>query len=291
MKVGLFLMTKKGFFALENLLLNKYESYISFVCLGNDSMVEEDYSNQIERLCKLNKIKYFFRSQISENKIDADYYIAVSWRWMLEKSNLIVLHDSLLPKYRGFAPLVTMLINGETYLGVTALYASEEYDKGDIIFQEKIAINYPIKILDAIDIVGSLYSKIMINIFEAIINQKLICVKQNEDDATYSLWLDYEDYFIDWGWNAEKIKRKVDACGYPFIGARAYLDNQVIVIREVEIENDVKLEQRIVGKNIFIEDGKPIIVCGVGILKINEAFYEESKKSIFPLNKFRIKFK
>jgi methionyl-tRNA formyltransferase len=61
---------------------------------------------------------------LAENEICSDFNIAISWRWMLKVSNLIVIHDSLLPKYRGFSPLVNMLINGEDTLGVTVLFAT-----------------------------------------------------------------------------------------------------------------------------------------------------------------------
>jgi methionyl-tRNA formyltransferase len=53
------------------------------------------------------------------------------------------MHDSLLPKYRGFAPLPNALINGEREVGVTALFASEEYDMGDIVCQRRLAVEYP----------------------------------------------------------------------------------------------------------------------------------------------------
>ena len=87
-----------------------------------------------------------------------DYQLAIGWRWLISGTeNLIVLHDSLLPKYRGFAPLVNSLINGEQEIGVTAIWAGPEFDAGEIIFQEKAGICYPIKIQEAIEIVSGLY--------------------------------------------------------------------------------------------------------------------------------------
>ena len=72
--------------------------------------------------------------------------MAVSWRWMIKhpKNKLIVFHDSILPKYRGFAPLVNMLINGEKEIGVSAIFGADEYDSE--IISEKTTISYPIKI-------------------------------------------------------------------------------------------------------------------------------------------------
>ena len=57
------------------------------------------------------------------------------------------------------------------------------------------------------------------------------------------------------------------------------------------IIDDVKIENRDVGKIIFIKDGYPVIVCGKGLLKITEAVYLNDAKSIFPLKKFRIRLR
>ena len=289
MKIGLFLMTKKGFLVLKNLSNNNYNDLISFVCIGTDNNISNDYSEEIELFCKTNSIYFFFRDNLTVSSFSSDYNIAISWRWMLKVTNLIVLHDSLLPKYRGFSPLVNMLINGEKTLGVTAIFASNDYDRGDVLFQERKSIQYPLKIVDAIDLVCELYCNISINIFKAIIYKKLVTYQQNESDATYCLWLDNDDYFIDWKWGAEKIKRKVDACGFPYLGARTYMDNQIIVIHEVEVISDVNIEQRTVGKNVFLKDNYLAIVCGEGLLKITQAIREETKESIFPLKKYRVK--
>lgn len=289
MKIGLFLMTKKGFLVLENLLRTSYKDTISFVCIGRDNSIQNDYSRDIESICEINSISFFYRNQLEENAIPSDFNIAISWRWILDVSNLIVLHDSVLPKYRGFAPLVNMLINGENKIGVTALMASDEYDKGDILFQIEKNISYPLKIEDAVELVSELYCAISINIIEAILHNQIVLTKQNDSEATYSLWLDNEDYFIDWNWDAEKIKRKIDACGFPYLGAKSHIENQVIIIQDAEIVKDVEIEDRVVGKNIFFIKDYPVIVCGKGLLKITNAVYENNNESIFPLKKFRIK--
>ena len=76
-----------------------------------------------------------------ENKF-LGFKFAIGWKWIIDNtSQLIVLHDSLLPKYRGFSPLVNSLINGDTLTGVTALFASSEYDKGEIIEQAQIGLD------------------------------------------------------------------------------------------------------------------------------------------------------
>lgn len=124
--------------------------------------------------------------------------------------------------------------------GVTALFASSEYDKGDIIAQKSFDINYPIKISEAIDKIEPLYFELVDEIFTKIKSgEQLNATKQDESKASYSLWVDSEDYFIDWSWSAEKIKRFVDAVGYPYDNAKAYLNGEVVKFIDVEIVEDV----------------------------------------------------
>jgi len=165
--------------------------------------------------------------------------------------------------------------------GVTALFASSEYDKGDIITQKSFKIDYPIKINDVIDITKPLYFELIDDIYTKILKSKEISAKkQDENKATYSPWLDEKDYFIDWNWSAKKIKRFVDAVGYPYDNAKAYLNGKIVKFIEVEIVDDVKVEnrKRHIGKVIFIKDGCPVVVCKKGLLKLIDIRDEQNNK-------------
>ncbi len=284
-------MTQKGFDVLNSLITSQQTQFIDFICIGKDSNLEDDCSDKIKKLCEIHSIAYFFKESLLEKKINSDFYIAISWRWLLDLPNLIIIHDSVLPKYRGFAPLVNMLINGENEIGATALFASEEYDKGEIIAQEKITIQYPITIAEAINVVGNLYVNLVNQIISQGVSNSFQPKVQNENEATYSLWLDQDDYFIDWNWTAEKIKRKIDACGFPYDGAKTILENDIIVVEKAEVEQDVQIENRTVGKVIFVKENCPIIVCGKGLLRLTAAKNVNTKENILPLSKFRLKFK
>lgn len=290
-KIGLFLMTEKGYRSLLAVCENNLHHHLSFVCIGRDKAVINDFSLELANLCNKYNIKNYYKSATDTNQYtDSSYNIAISWRWLLKCENLIVFHDSLLPKYRGFAPLVNSLINGEKELGVTALRASEEYDKGNIIVQKKITIKYPILIKEAIKLISPLYQEILIDIIQKIVSgNKLSGYKQNEADATYSLWLNDEDYFIDWNLSSEKIKRKIDACGFPFLFAKSYVSNRIIQIEDCQIVEDVIIENRTSGKVIFINDNYPVIVCGIGLLMIKSAHFTDNNESFLPLKNFRIR--
>lgn len=292
MKISLFLMTNKGYQVLKAVVENSFIQNVDKVIIGLDKSVQNDYSNEIKALCEKHKIEFFFSNQNFE--IVSPFSIAISWRWIvnLKGSKLIVLHDSILPKYRGFAPLVNALINKEDFIGVTALFASSEYDTGSIILQRQIPINYPIKIIDAIEKISALYSEIVISIFEKInSNVVLDSFDQKEEEASYSLWLDSEDYFINWNDSSTKIKRFIDTVGYPYQGAKCLINGEIVVIHNATLVEEVKIENRDIGKVIFVEKNKPVVVCGKGLLRIEEAEYETTKQSLLPLKKFRTRFK
>ena len=83
----------------------------------------------------------------------------------------------------------TALINGDREIGVTMLYATGEYDRGDIIAQSVTSIEYPMKIKDAFEIIHKNYEELALEVANAISEQKeLSAVPQQAEDASYSLW-------------------------------------------------------------------------------------------------------
>ena len=280
-------MSEKGYNVLISLIKNNYKEIIGFVYSKPDKNVQKDYFEEIKNLCLTNNI-LFINSE--NNEIPCDFYIAISWRQIIkDKSNLIILHDSLLPKYRGFSPLVNALINGEKETGVTAIFARQKYDEGPIIIQKKIDIKYPIKIKEAITLISILYNEIALIIFDKIKkNERIVAKEQKHSDATYSLWREEKDYHIDWNMSACSIKRFIDAVGYPYSGAYSIIENTKVRIFNVEELLDVNIPLRQSGKIIYFEKDAPVVVCGKGLLKILEIRNE--KKELYKHLKFRTVF-
>ena len=295
MRVGLYLLNQKGYTVLNDLISAFSYEIISFVVSDFDKGLENDYFEEIKLTCFNNNIKFYNRVDISDySGLYSDYIFAVGWRWLIKSSsNLIVLHDSILPKYRGFSPLVNMLINGEKRIGVTALKASYEYDKGDIIFKKSIEISYPIKIQSAIDLILPLYSDIILKICSQLYEKKeLFLIKQLESEASYSLWRDEIDYLIDWSYDSNDIKRFCDSVGFPYKGASAYINSKKVRILDVEVYCDVIIENRKnnIGKIIFMNAGFPIIVCSSGLLKIKQIISDDDSQSLIGKLNFRTRF-
>jgi methionyl-tRNA formyltransferase len=290
--VTILAMAEKGYAVLKNLLPRFKENIISVI--GSvDSQVYKDYYDEIKALCQDYDV-HFIDKKAFDGRISTEYAIAISWRWMInvEDFKLIIFHDSFLPRYRGFNPLVSALINGDKVVGVTALFAADEYDKGDIISQSAVQIEYPVKIQDAITLVIPAYVEIAHEILSAIVRGRdFTGSEQEEKSATYSLWRDEEDYLIDWQQSSLEIKRFIDAVGFPYRGASTRFDSRLIrILDSVTTPQDVVIENRSPGKVIFIKDSKPVVVCGQGLLKITDMIDDETGQSLIPLPRFRIRF-
>jgi len=289
--VTLFCITEKGYKVLEAIATNSPQ-IIKTVVSARDPNISKDYYNEIETFCKEKGIIFWDRKKFEA--VNSNFAIAVSWRWLIDSSStsLIVFHDSLLPKYRGFAPLVSALSNGDKKIGVTALFATEDYDCGDIIAQSETSVTHPIKIQNAIELLTENYKQLAIDIANRIFEGESISgEKQNEEKASYSLWRDEEDYIINWEMPAEQIKRFIDAVGYPYKGAVTIIGDRKARVLEAEVFPDVHIENRTSGKIIFIKKNCPVIVCGKGLLMITGVVDDDAGNSLLPLNKFRLRLK
>ncbi len=294
MKVLIYALGMKGYALIESLITSGLPIQLE-CCIGSDSDVVNDYSHEIESICKKNNIQCYFHNKNSQNiHFDFDIIFAAGWRKLIKLQNysrLVVFHDSLLPAYRGFAPLVTSLLNKEKVVGVTALLANQRYDTGDIIAQLKCEIHYPTKIAYEIERVSSLYGDLGKKILHNLIffNKELKGTSQDEAKASYSLWLDEDDYKIDWSKSSEQILHFINCVGYPYKGAKTFIEGASVRIFSAETEKDINIINRSPGKVIFMNGIFPIVVCGIGLLKITE-IKNDLGESILPLKRFRTRF-
>jgi methionyl-tRNA formyltransferase len=292
-KILIFSLGEKGFNVIK--ALSSFGNQVSLACvIGEDKNVLDDYSKRLMQWCQVNEITYYFRNK-SNIPIDGyDLYLAAGWRWMIQnisKEKLVVFHDSLLPRYRGFAPLVNALINKERVIGVTALLGSEEYDKGNIILQHCIDVTYPTNIEHEITRISQIYATMAIELVSKLKNDSvnIESFPQDESNASYSLWRDEQDYRINWSDTAENISHFINCLGTPYLGASTTLNDKVVRIHRALPLGEIKIENRTPGKVIFQERGLPIVVCGFGLLLIEDIRDNESK-ALLPLANFRSRF-
>lgn len=282
MNIVLCLLGDKGFGILKAITPYRTLHNIS-VAIGQDKAMLYDGSSNMIEWCQQQGISYELSNKPNLTSLQPELVVAAGWRWLLPTGNwpVLVFHDSLLPRYRGFNPLVSALINGDAEVGVTALWAVEDYDAGPILAQEKINITYPKSIAEAITEVAALYQSIFEKVMTQL-NQNILPsgIAQDESKATYSIWRDEADYAIDWHESADRICRSIYALGYPYQGAQTELDGKTIVIQKAESLNDLMFENRKAGKLFSVNDQEAVVICGKGLLKIKKAQWKHNGEPV-----------
>lgn len=163
--------------------------------------------------------------------LNANLQIVVAFRmlpevvWNMPKHGTFNLHASLLPDYRGAAPIHWAIINGETKTGVTTFFIDEKIDTGAIILQEEIAI-------ESDETVGSLHDKLMdlgselvVKTVKCIENGTVSTVIQPKSEHLKTAFkLNKDNCKIDWEQSLNTIYNKIRGLN-PFPGAWCYLKN------------------------------------------------------------------
>jgi methionyl-tRNA formyltransferase len=289
-----YVMGQKGLYFLKGFISSNAQNKISTVVSSRDSRILNDHYLDIEHLAKSHGLSFLDRKEaLSSSFLRAEFAFAASWRWKIEHyPTLVVLHDSLLPKYRGFNPLVSALIEGDSEVGVTAVIANPEYDRGDIIDKIYLPVKYPVKIAKAILDIAAKYQQLGEKLGQNIADgASKTAEPQKASEATYSVWRDDDDYWTQWEWDSKKIKRFIDASGHPYLGARTLVGEREVIIHDVEIVEDVIVANRDSGKIVFMDGKFPVVICGSGLLKITNAVFRDTKESCIGQIAFRTRFK
>lgn len=161
----------------------------------------------------------------------ANLQIVVAFRmlpevvWKLPKHGTFNLHASLLPDYRGAAPINWAIINGETQTGVTTFFIDDKIDTGAIILQKTVAI-------DAKEHAGQLHDKLMhagselvLETIKLIASGEVTTQAQPQTEGTKTAYkLNRDNCKIDWTSNKEQIYDKIRGLS-PYPGAWCYLQN------------------------------------------------------------------
>jgi methionyl-tRNA formyltransferase len=226
-----------------------------------------------------------FISQLQEWKPDVQVVVAFRMLpkevWQLSSNGTFNLHASLLPKYRGAAPINWAIINGEKESGVTTFFIDEKIDTGNIIFQEKIKI-------EKAENAGSLHDKLM-DIGSQLITKTIDAIKQQnapsikqEGDTTQAPKIFKSDCKIDWQNNGKTILQKILGLSpYPSAWTNLMGDpNKVFKIYDASIEftnHNLKIGDVGLDKTQFkvaVKDGficlKEVQISGKKRMKIDE---------------------
>ena len=142
---------------------------------------------------------------VKQLALESDFIIVVAFRmipesiWKIPKFGTINLHASLLPNYRGSAPINWVLINNENQTGITSFFIDENIDTGDILFQQKIKIDERINAGDLHDKLQYLAAEVTEKTIDGILKNKLKPVKQvTISNLKTAYKFDKKNIQIDW---------------------------------------------------------------------------------------------
>lgn len=210
-----------------------------------------------------------------------DFLLSINYLYLIE-TNLIErpskmainIHGGLLPKYRGRAPHIWALINGETECGVTVHKMALGCDTGDIILQESIEINSDTTGGELLKIFEEKYPRMILESVELILRNASL-KKQDESQASYYGKRTPEDGEVDWTWENFRIKNWIRALTRPYPGAFTFMDNKKLFIWKVEEVQDIASMKKVVETGAaIIEDGIMFVKTTDGFLKISDYSYE-----------------
>lgn len=200
---------------------------------------------------------------------DADAGIVVAFGQILPKAILDAprlgcfnVHASLLPRWRGAAPIHRAVMAGDKETGITIMQMDEGLDTGPILLEARLPIGEEDTTLSLHDRLAKMGADLMVKALDGVVNKRLQPRPQPEDGVTYAARIDKAESRIDWRRDAHEIAAKIRGL-YPFPGATTTMNGtrlKILVARPVAWTGDA-----VAGE---VLDDKMTIACGRNALKI-----------------------
>ncbi len=177
------------------------------------------------------------------------------------------IHASLLPKYRGPAPIQWAIINGEDTTGVTAIQMDEKMDTGDILLAEETEIAPEETSATLHDRLSELGGDLLIRVMNQIADGSKVSIPQNHARATYCTLLKKQNGHINWSLPAERIEAFIRGVT-PWPGAYTFYGDKRLKIFKAKVESiPAKETPGTVTRSFF---GEMRVATGKGVLSIQE---------------------
>ena len=181
-------------------------------------------------------------------------------------------HASLLPKYRGAAPIQRAIINGDKTTGVTIMQMAQGLDTGDMLARADTEIGEYETAEQLFDRLAEIGGDLLVETLENI--DSVIPEKQNDDEATYADKITREDGRIDWTMSADRIIRLINGMNSWPLAYTSY-KNEILKIAEAVKTEASGIPGEI--KELRKKEGL-IIVCGEGAVCVKTAQFPGSRK-------------
>ena len=223
------------------------------------------------KLCAQNhKIKVFQPEKLKNSQtfdlikeLSPELIVVVAYGKILPKNIIdfpkygcINVHGSLLPKYRGAAPIQWSIINGEKVTGITTMFMDEGLDTGDILLQSKVFINDDDTSENLYTKLSTVGAELIVKTVNELESGNLTRIKQKDSDATFAPPLEKTNSIIDWSKPAQEIHNLIRGLN-PWPIANTTLKNQLFKIYKSKISS-----KRSEKPGQVISDNPLIIACG-----------------------------
>ncbi len=179
------------------------------------------------------------------------------------------MHASLLPRYRGAAPIERAIMNGERETGVTIMLMDEGLDTGPIALQHTVEISPEMTGGELTGLLARVVTKAMVEVLSSIESGGVALIEQDSLHATYAPKLAGKDLVIGWDRGAEEVRDLVRALA-PHVGARTFhpgVEGPIKIWRaRIFEEGDLSLE----AGHIRAKSGRILVGCGAGVLEVLE---------------------
>lgn len=184
----------------------------------------------------------------------------------------INVHGSLLPKYRGAAPIQWAVLNGEKVTGISTMFMAEGMDSGDILLTAETEIGPEETAGELFERLKGLGAQLLTETLERLERGELTRIPQDEAQATFAPMLKKEMSVIDWSQPAQRVHDQIRGLN-PWPGASASLDG-----RRLKLLGSRVLERS--GKPAAVENqgGELVVFCGEGAIRITDLQTDKGKR-------------
>jgi methionyl-tRNA formyltransferase len=211
-----------------------------------------------------------------------DIQIVVAFRmlpesiWSFPPMGTLNVHGSLLPKYRGAAPINWAIINGEQETGVTTFRLQHAIDTGDILLQERIPIGPDMTAGELHDIMMEVGAQTLVTTLNGLIAGTIQAKPQQEAlERFHAPKIFTKDCEIDWQQSVVQIHNLIRGLA-PFPGAITKVDGKLVKLFSTSMMHEIPKET--IGS--FVTDGKTYarFACSDGYIQLNDVQWEGKKR-------------